>query len=189
MPHGEEWDYAMPKRCLYHLLSLHLTVALAACGDSVGGEMGDSGRGGDDSASLVASGLVGSWQRFASSTVVTLSRDGTYKLDEWAESSPGLSGLDREQSETGTYSVSGSTVTFTPKESSCKGPDPARVDTFVVVSETGIAPGAGFELTDPNMGGNWIQYTGAITPASTAMLGCLSSPGTFTPSPLAPVSP
>ncbi len=148
-------------------------LAVVACGNGDDDDSGASGTG--DS-------LVHTWvytsANGATGTGLTLTADGKYIAEEIVLTSSTTANVQEDE---GTYSVSGSTITFTPEESSCTGPDAPLTAQFGLTATV---------LT--------VQYsTGAIefqvdtsTGANAALtIGCFDNgTGAFTPTPLAPVS-
>jgi hypothetical protein len=82
---------------------------------------------------------------------------------------------------TGTFATEGSLITFTPRQWSCPGPDPVKVDTYSFAGQDLVLGGTGgFVLFAPN------NASGAGSAGLT--FGCFSAAGVFTPEALAPVA-
>ena len=82
--------------------------------------------------------------------------------------------------EKGTFTVSGSTITLTPQESSCTGADPVYTMSYSF-------QGSNLELVESS--GIIVFQPDTSTASDIAITdGCFSSSGAFTASPLAPVS-
>jgi len=85
------------------------------------------------------------------------------------------------QVETGTFAVTGNQITFTPKQSTCPGPAPVRVDTYSFSGQNLVLAGpAGIVSFAPN--------NSSSTATVGLTFGCFSDAGVFMASPLAPVS-
>ena len=104
--------------------------------------------------------------------------DGTYKTDVVRAASAAIWA---DQVETGTYAISGSTLTTTPEQSSCPTPDPPKTYTFsfqngdlVLSSSTGVVVYPPQGVSDA--GGSVI-----------IVIGCFEASG-FVASPLADAS-
>jgi hypothetical protein len=83
--------------------------------------------------------------------------------------------------ESGTLIVSGSTITFTPKEWSCRGPRPAWSAPFSFQDGELLVTQPTYVLK--------LQPTNATATTSFALtIGCTDNSGNFTPEALAPVS-
>ena len=108
---------------------------------------------------------------------VVFNTNGTYALLvlQLTSSSSG-----NVQEETGTYVVSGNTITVTPKEWTCPGPDP-------VYSATYSFQGSSLAITEPS-GVVIFQPDDQMASMAALTHGCFSSSGAFTAMPLASVS-
>jgi hypothetical protein len=132
-----------------------------------------------------APSLYGSWvfdsPDGVSGAGLNLASDDTYVgLTLTITSSSQNSAAANVESETGTFAVSGSQITFTPKEWTCHEPDPAYVLSYSFDGPNLVISGPGsvvsFAPNGPSSGA-----TEVIT------YGCFSA-GVFTPSALAPVT-
>jgi hypothetical protein len=129
-----------------------------------------------------ASRLVGEWIAIDSTGTeavgVTFESDNTYVAQTLALTSS-TSALD--EGESGVYAATASEITFTPRKSSCPGPDPIYSlsysfsgSSLVVYTPSG---GLSLEKNDSPGGGS-----ASIT------FGCFQSDGSFVPSPFVAVS-
>jgi hypothetical protein len=108
---------------------------------------------------------------------VIFNSDGTYTFTELELTS---STSANAQIETGTFTVSGATITATPKEWSCPGPD-------AVYSLSYSFQGSSLNLSQPS--GIIILQQNTSTASSGAIaIGCIDSSGNFKAEPLAAVS-
>jgi hypothetical protein len=109
---------------------------------------------------------------------VSFKNDGSYELQELVLTSS-TSGND--QVEIGTFTVSGNTITVTPTQWSCKGPDAIYQLTYSFDgSNLSLAQPSGIIVMQPN--NNTASSGEAIA------IGCFDTAGNFTPEPLAAVS-
>jgi hypothetical protein len=107
----------------------------------------------------------------------TFTSDGTYEL-QILELTSSNSGDD--QVEIGTFTTSGSTLTLTPKQSTCAGPD-------AVYSMGYSFSGGNLVLALPS--GTIVMQPDTATASDVAITnGCFGDAGAFTSEPLAPVS-
>jgi hypothetical protein len=133
-----------------------------------------------------SAGLQGSWA-FASPGGATgaglyLESDDTYELAVVAVTSSGQnSETGNAQVEKGTFATAGSLITFTPRQSSCPGPDPVRADTYSFAGQDLILSGPGGILS-------FVPNNGPPTGSVGVTFGCFSAAGVFTPEGLAPVA-
>jgi len=126
--------------------------------------------------------LVGNWLYTAaqgqSGIGLTFTAEGTYSLSGIVLVS---STAAQAKVETGTYTSDATTITLTPKESSCPGPDPVEVDHYQF-------NGGALMLTSPS-GVLVLQANTATASRSFAIqTGCPDRQGNFTPAPLKPVA-
>jgi len=129
------------------------------------------------------SALYGSWDLGGENTVLILNSDGTFELQIfWSDTATGT--LDVEE-QTGTYTVSGTLLTLTPKQFSCSTSAPTSAYNF------DIANGGYLVLTSSISGAVtvWVPQTSPGVDAASSTTGCFASNGTFTPQPLGPVAP
>jgi hypothetical protein len=108
---------------------------------------------------------------------ITINSDGTYVLSLLQITSPASANV---QSEQGSFTLSGSTITATPKEATCAKPDPVYTATYSF-------QGSNLEIAEPS-GVIVFQPDNATGSNIAITFGCFSSSGTFTASPLVPVS-
>jgi hypothetical protein len=129
--------------------------------------------------------LYGNWS-FENPDGVTgigldLSPDDTYVFLLIAVTSSGQgSGRANVESETGTFVVAGSKITFTPKQWTCPGPDPVYVLSYTFDGQN-LVMGSPSGLTSLAPNGPSSGGTIGLT------YGCFTA-GVFTPSQLAPVT-
>ncbi len=144
-----------------------IALLTGACSSSSGGDSPSS--------------IVGTWDYANASTNsglgATFNSDGTYVLDLLRLTSGNAADA---QAETGTYTVSGNTITTTPQKSSCPGPDP-------VSSATYSFQGSNLELVQPS-GIVVLQPDTTMASNIALAIGCFDSSGNFTAEPLAPVT-
>ena len=126
--------------------------------------------------------LDGKWEYIDSAGTagdgVTFNSDGTYVL-QVLQLTSSTSGND--EVEKGTFTVSGNTITATPKEWSCPGPDTVSTMTYSFQgSSLALALPSGILILQPN----------TSPPATNAsiVIGCFDSSGNFKPEPLASVT-
>jgi hypothetical protein len=154
----------MPKSIPFAVLA----ILTAACSSSSGGG---------------SPSLYGTWYYADSAGAgvgLTFNQSGTYVAQELALTSS-TSGDD--QAEKGTFTVSGSTITLTPTEWSCPGPDPIYKLTYSFQgSDLAVSQPSGAAVLQPD----------TQPPSSVAItFGCFTNGDSgeiFTPEPLAPVS-
>jgi hypothetical protein len=110
---------------------------------------------------------------------LTLKNDGTYEVSGLSLTSANSGNI---QVETGTFVVDGNSITITPKQWSCAGPDPVASYRWEL---------SGSDLIVSNAGG-MIAYTpntSATNQAFALTVGCFDSKtGAFTPRALSPVT-
>jgi hypothetical protein len=183
--------------------SAHTTsTGTGSTGDDTGddtGTSGDAGVGGDSASDgggttttpVQNDGIYGSWffetSDQKSADAIEFDEDGTYVfiILELTSSSSGKS-----QDETGTFTASDGTITFTPDESTCPSPQGVYQAPYTLTRDGGLTLTFGSTLinfvpeqTSSSGGGT---TTGG---GSSVETGCYSSDGTtFTPAPLAPVT-
>jgi len=105
--------------------------------------------------------------------------DGTYTFTGPLMQSSPTSG--NVQVEVGAWTSTSSMVTLTPKEWSCRGPDPVSTFSYTVTQNQLVLTGAkGTQTLDAN--------SGTTISATNEVNGCFDSAGHFTPTPLGPVS-
>jgi hypothetical protein len=154
----------MVKRAILGLL----VVGAASCG-------GGSG----DSLNADERALQGTWA-FEESNYEALAmtfRNLDYELDHIAILNDGSTAM---ETELGTFSTSGRTITFVPEQWTCRGSDPPNTLNFSVT-------GATFTVTDSAAVVAFQKFT-PTGGSGAATLGCFdNTAGTFTPSPLGPV--
>ena len=126
-------------------------------------------------------GLDGSWVYTNSANTAGLgalfNTDGTYALTELVLTS---STAANAQEETGTFTVSGDTITETPTKSTCDGPAPVHQLTYSISN-------GDLTLKDPSA--VVVLQPNTSTSSNVAIvLGCFDSNGNFKAQPLASVS-
>jgi hypothetical protein len=157
-------------------------------GSTIGGGTDTSSGGATASAgaqSAAATSLVGSWQFNSDppglSIVLHIEADGTYESN--IVTFPTSSFWD-DQIERGTYTVAGSTLTTTPKQWSCPGPDPVASSTFSFTDGALVIANAKGAISYPPQP----TENGGIPAGVAVTVGCYGSNSSFTPMPLAPVA-
>jgi hypothetical protein len=146
-----------------------LSFALIACGSSSGG-------GGPPS-------LVGNWIYIDSTNTagaaLDFKSDGTYVHAQLSLTSTTSADA---QVETGTYTSTGTSFTATPKQWTCPGPDPvATLNYSFQNGQLVLSAPQGIITFQPNTSSGFMSSFQITN-------GCFDRTGTFTPSPLAPVS-
>ncbi|MEI9942099.1 MAG: hypothetical protein WDO69_33205 [Pseudomonadota bacterium] len=138
-----------------------------------------------------ANPFVGSWQFISTSEpysiLLTFNDDGTYQSDVVVFAS---SSLWQDQQERGTYATSDSTLTSTPTEWSCAGPDPIAMQAFsfadgnlTLSSATGVIVYPPRDKALAAVGGGGPPAAGVVI-----AIGCFGpNGGSFTQRGLAPV--
>jgi hypothetical protein len=125
--------------------------------------------------------LVGSWifqPAQGPSGGFTFKGDGTYSFIELSLTS---SNTANAEGENGTYADDGQTLTLTPKESSCPGPDPVRSVSYAFSNGDLVLSGS----TEAD---SYVPQPSTATSSFSITLGCFDGSGNFTQMPLAPVS-
>jgi hypothetical protein len=126
-----------------------------------------------------ASGLKGTWAGADGPLVlgVTFNGDGTYELHQTLRTSATTA---EDQVQTGTFTATGSWITFTPQRSSCPGPAPMSTAPYKLLNGS-------LQMTSGTTVFTLQPDTAPPAPGTTVQTGCFDSQGVFTPGSLAPV--
>ncbi len=129
-------------------------------------------------------GIYGAWDgrsgTGATGVRLQLTSDGSYTLTELTVTSATTANA---RAESGTFTATPGTITWTPVESSCSGAAAAYQSAYELTGETlSLALPAGVFALAP------ADEDGGLGDAALTV-GCYAGDGTFTAAPLAPVSP
>ena len=129
-------------------------------------------------------GLYGSWVfsvgdgGTSAEGAATYNTDGTYQTIavEFISSTSA-----QEQIEQGTFALSGTTITYTPTESTCPSPRPVASNSYQVVNGDLVVTTLGYSMPST-------FHHGSVTLPTSTVTGCFGSDGVFHPASLAPVT-
>ncbi len=151
-------------------------IALAACSPADGSDSSGGGGGGATSnAPLVGTDWESVSTDGTSALDIELNADSTFLLQAFSVGS-----VIDDEAQNGTYSISGSTITFVPTEWTCTGSDPAFTETLLL-------SGGVLTLSDSTGSTTFSPAASQVSANTSVTFGCFSSSG-FVASPLVPVT-
>jgi hypothetical protein len=174
------WTSAEPTSVNTSVVGSHSDSGSDADGQDSGSEADSQDAGLD----AQQTGLYGSWVfsvgdgGTSAEGAATYNTDGTYQTIavEFTSSTSA-----QEQIEQGTFALSGTTITYTPTESTCPSPRPVGSNSYQVVSGALVVTTPGYSMPST-------FHHGSVTLPASTVTGCFGSDGVFHPASLAPVT-
>jgi len=126
--------------------------------------------------------LIGEWTYTNSAgnagVVITFKTDDTYSAQVMQLTSTTSA---NDEVETGVFSVTDTTITFTPQQYTCPGPDPIYTYKYAFNGDS-------LSMLIPSGAVAFTRYTGPAASNAVITFGCIQSDGSFVQSQLAPVT-